>query len=253
MSCGIYKIINTVTNKVYVGSSKDIEKRIKTHFSMLKKKNHHSVPLQNSYNLHGLKSFTFEIIEECLEQELFIREQVWIDSLDSYKNGYNASALSIRPTNKHSLKFIDQNSKHIEKIIADLLEIKEIGSSLPNDIYISCEKLHAYTNSKRLFVRFARATNIVKNILNEVKTLDKEKEYRISNVHYMSATGHYCLYEHTAKKSVIHDKFRTNNIYDQLVQILLSDFDDKKYGGWLVEQIHERVGFEEFKQPLITW
>lgn len=253
MSCGIYKIINTVTNKVYVGSSKEIEKRIKSHFSMLKKKKHHSIPLQHSYNLHGLRSFTFEIIEECEKEVLFIREQVWMDELDSYRNGYNASASSTRPTAKHSLKFLDQNSKHIDKIISNLIEIKELGKLLPNDVYISCEKLNAYTNSKRLFVRFARATNIVKNILNQVSSLDKEKEYRISNVHYMSATGGYALYENTAKKSVIHDRFRTTNIYDQLVQILLSDFDDNKYGGWLVEQIQERVGFDEFKQPLITW
>lgn len=252
MSCGVYKIINTVTNKVYVGSSKEIEKRIKSHFSMLKKKKHHSVPLQNSYNVHGLKSFTFEIIEECLEPDLFIREQIWIDELDSYRNGYNASACSTRPTNKHSLKFLDQNSKHVEKIISNLLEIKEIGKSLPSDIYVSCEKLNAYSGGSRLFVRFARATNIVKNILNDIKNLDKEKEYRISHVNYMSATGEYCLYEHTAKKSSIHDRFRTTNIYDQLVQILLSDFDDNKYGGWLVEQIRERVGFGELK-PLITW
>ena len=33
MSCGIYKITNLINGHSYIGMSKDIEKRIKDHFS----------------------------------------------------------------------------------------------------------------------------------------------------------------------------------------------------------------------------
>ena len=47
---GIYLISNSKNGKVYVGSSKNIEKRKKQHFKDLENNTHHSVKLQRSYN-----------------------------------------------------------------------------------------------------------------------------------------------------------------------------------------------------------
>ena len=57
---GIYKITNIKNGKIYVGSSKDIEKRWKEHLYKLKYGVHHSVKLQNrsyieSKNLLNIK------------------------------------------------------------------------------------------------------------------------------------------------------------------------------------------------------
>lgn len=86
---GIYKIVNIVTGKVYTGSALDIEDRWYKHENMLKHNKHHSIKLQRSYNKYGLENFIFEIIEECEKLLLIEREQYWIDSLNSYNNGYN--------------------------------------------------------------------------------------------------------------------------------------------------------------------
>lgn len=86
---GIYKIINKVTGKVYIGSAVDIDKRWYNHKRDLNYNRHHSYKLQNSVNKHGIDNFIFEIIEECGKELLIEREQYWMDLLTSVVNGYN--------------------------------------------------------------------------------------------------------------------------------------------------------------------
>lgn len=86
---GIYKIINILNNKIYIGYSINIYRRWEDHKRLLKKNTHHSIKLQNAYNKYGVNSFVFEIIEECDKKYIVKREQYYIDLFDSYNNGYN--------------------------------------------------------------------------------------------------------------------------------------------------------------------
>ena len=91
---GIYKITTKHNGKIYVGSSDDIEKRIKMHISRLKRNVHHSIFLQNVFNKHGVTNLEFSIIEELLSSETKLeREQYWIDFYRCYEReyGYNLS------------------------------------------------------------------------------------------------------------------------------------------------------------------
>lgn len=88
----IYSIRNLKNNKRYVGSSINVLRRRRYHFSALRNNNHSSKKLQNAYNKHGEASFVFEIIEEfpvTEKREQFDKEKVYIDLYDSFKNGYN--------------------------------------------------------------------------------------------------------------------------------------------------------------------
>ena len=38
---------------------------------------------------HGRDNFSFQIIEECSEDNLAEREKYWIEQLHTYENGYN--------------------------------------------------------------------------------------------------------------------------------------------------------------------
>lgn len=93
MSGGIYRIINMVNNKFYVGSTKNFEVRLKQHFSSLKNHSHHSIMFQKDYDLYGKDVFKFEIIEEATENYdrdlLYKREQYWIEKLQAKDFGYN--------------------------------------------------------------------------------------------------------------------------------------------------------------------
>jgi predicted GIY-YIG superfamily endonuclease len=50
MKSGIYKIVNTKTGKIYIGSAQNIKCRFGNHLSELRRGVHHSIHLQNSYN-----------------------------------------------------------------------------------------------------------------------------------------------------------------------------------------------------------
>lgn len=88
---GIYKITNTITKKVYIGLSNNIEQRWKAHKKRYKLKSdkEYEKYLYRSFRKYGLEAFTFEIIEECPPEELSNREIYWISYYDSYANGYN--------------------------------------------------------------------------------------------------------------------------------------------------------------------
>jgi|694.fasta_scaffold00217_44 hypothetical protein len=90
---GIYKITNSINNKIYIGSSVDIKARKYLHLSMLKNNKHHSPILQRVYNKYGKNSLKFEIIELCKEINLLEREQYYIDTL---KPEYNCCQIAGR-------------------------------------------------------------------------------------------------------------------------------------------------------------
>lgn len=91
MCIGIYMIENTITNKVYVGSSKDMLGRRYHHFYKLRRGNHPNPHLQSSWNKHGQNAFQFSILEFTSTELLTEREDWWIAFFDSQnpKKGYN--------------------------------------------------------------------------------------------------------------------------------------------------------------------
>lgn len=84
---GVYKIVNIKNNKIYVGSSLDIESRIKTHFSNLLNNKHRNLHLQNSFNKYGENCFIWEVLEICNKDLLLTKEQYYIDKY--WSNSYN--------------------------------------------------------------------------------------------------------------------------------------------------------------------
>lgn len=98
---GIYKILNKLNNKFYIGSSCDLLKRFNTHKNALNKNKHHSVLLQRSWNVYGSENFEFIILEECLKEEKIIKEQRYIDELTPKLN-CNKSARCPMENRKHS-------------------------------------------------------------------------------------------------------------------------------------------------------
>lgn len=109
---GIYKITNLKTNKVYIGSSKDIRHRIISHISALRKNNHGNSYLQNSFNKEGIDNFKFEILESNI-LNLEEREDFYITFYKSYKRniGYNLSRYANFLKNKRTFKQIESTAK----------------------------------------------------------------------------------------------------------------------------------------------
>lgn len=71
---GIYKIENLLNQKVYIGQSVNVERRLKEHSYGQGKR----IPADVAILAEGKENFSFEIIEECSLDELNERETYWI-------------------------------------------------------------------------------------------------------------------------------------------------------------------------------
>ena len=80
---GIYKITNKSNGKVYIGQTNDIERRLNEH------KQKRTVTIDDYINCLGVDAFTYEVLEECSEEELDEKEQLYIQQYDSKNHGYN--------------------------------------------------------------------------------------------------------------------------------------------------------------------
>lgn len=86
---GIYKFENRYTHQIYIGQSVRIERRYEQHREEAKLMRSQSKFYEA---LHGhFEDFDFEILEECLPEELNERERYWVAYYDSFHNGLNSN------------------------------------------------------------------------------------------------------------------------------------------------------------------
>lgn len=91
-NCGIYKITNLITKKIYIGQSIHINIRFNKHKSVSMNKNdpNYDKDLYKDMRIYGLNNFSFEIIELCDEKLLNEREIYYISFYNCIEpNGYN--------------------------------------------------------------------------------------------------------------------------------------------------------------------
>jgi group I intron endonuclease len=86
---GIYKIENIITKNIYIGQSKDLEKRRVNHFSELRNNKHGNAHLQNSFNIHGKEKFIFSALIYCEDFELTKYETFFNNYYKLLKLSYN--------------------------------------------------------------------------------------------------------------------------------------------------------------------
>ena len=88
----IYKIINDVNNKIYIGKTNfSIERRWQEHCNEYPKSRVDARPLYRAIRKYGIEHFHIEQVEECSIEEVNDREKYWIEYYGSFKYGYNAT------------------------------------------------------------------------------------------------------------------------------------------------------------------
>jgi len=98
---GIYQIKNTVTGKVFVGSSLNLHAKSNSYRFQLKSGTHVNAELQKDFNQYGDENFVFEILDTLEPKEdpaydyrddLKVFEEMWMEKLQPYDDkGYNKS------------------------------------------------------------------------------------------------------------------------------------------------------------------
>jgi group I intron endonuclease len=86
---GIYRILNIVSGKAYIGSAANVKARLNWHKCYLRKGKHPNIKLQRTWAKHGEDAFLFELIEEVEVPSLNIREQHYMDTYSAASIGYN--------------------------------------------------------------------------------------------------------------------------------------------------------------------
>ena len=140
---GIYKIENLVNKKVYIGQSKNIEKRWLNHKSDAFNSISHSYdyPLYKAIRKYGLENFDFVVLEECLVEELNEKERQYIQQYDSFFNGYNLTLGGDSSGNKI-------NKEKVIGIIKDLETTELYHSEIAKKWNISTEMVQGINTGR---------------------------------------------------------------------------------------------------------
>ena len=120
MTTGIYKITNLVNDKIYIGASKNIEKRWSNH-----RCGHTAIA--DDLKTFGPNSFKFEVLIECPEDMLaqWERDMICLYDSDDPEKGYNSkndkpyslkvseSRRGIPLSEKHKRKLSEAHKGHV--------------------------------------------------------------------------------------------------------------------------------------------
>ena len=86
----IYQITNHVNGKIYIGKTYNtIERRFQEHNSERFRLECQDRPLYRAMNKYGIENFSISLLEETQNPE--DQEKYWIEKLQSFKYGYNAT------------------------------------------------------------------------------------------------------------------------------------------------------------------
>lgn len=143
--CGIYKIENLINGKIYIGKSVDIEKRFRTHIndSFNKNKPEYNHLIHKAIRKYKVENFSFDIIEECDENELNSREMYWIHIydccvLDGRNKGYNMTRGGEGSSSIDIYK--------VYELWDEGLSVTEIADKLHNDQHAVSIRIKEYGN-----------------------------------------------------------------------------------------------------------
>lgn len=178
INSGIYIITNYSNNKIYIGSSKDLKRRISQHKYLLSKNKHHNKHLQLSYNKYGKDNFNYKVLENCEIKDLINREQYYIDELKPQYNialiilssGYVwTDEMKLNQSKRLKGKITSEETKQKLKIIA--------SNWIRNDEV--CKKISESKKGKRLHQKSLDASrlSIIKNIIQYDKNMNKINEF----------------------------------------------------------------------------
>ena len=119
---GIYKIVNIVNNKLYIGSSKNINDRWIKHKRQLRSNTHHNIHLQRSWNKYGSDNFKFEIVENVDESLLMSREEYWINYTKADYNIGSVGGGDNLTNNPNRLEIIQKITDTLNKNISEMTQ-----------------------------------------------------------------------------------------------------------------------------------
>ena len=173
----IYKIINDINNKIYIGqTSFSLEKRFKEHLADSDKIEKR--PLYYAMRKYGKEHFKIELIEETnFPNE---KEKYWINYYDSYNNGYNATlgGEGISLISREKVFQLYKQYKNAAEVARQMGYSSEAIRDILSDTGINLIKNYRPKNSKQVYQYDSN-----NNLLNIFWSSGEAAEYIIQNKH----------------------------------------------------------------------
>jgi hypothetical protein len=176
---GIYLIKNRLDNRVYIGSSNNIERRFRRHRTELKTGRHSNPFLSKAYQKYGKDAFDFIIIELCKQVNLIQRELYFIAKYRSLDPlfGYNLKSPVAHPSmvNKEYSKILSKAKKG--KSPVNLFQIQELRRKQV-DVYKNGKFYKTFKSLKDTEISMGINRGNVYNYLNgKTKGIKNFEEY----------------------------------------------------------------------------
>src|SRR5690606_13843249 len=100
---GIYRIYSLIDDRCYIGSSRNLYRRVNSHLNELSKGTHSNSKLQRFVNKYGIDNLKVEVICLCKQRELCDLEDENRVKYKSFTKGFDLMEKSYRPiAYKHS-------------------------------------------------------------------------------------------------------------------------------------------------------
>lgn len=175
----IYKIKNNINDKVYIGSTKDFEKRKSRHLNELRNNKHHSIYFQRFYNKHIDKiELDFEILLTNLsKEEVTIKEEELIHQY--YENSFNVSKCS---TGGDLISYHPKKDEIVNKI-KNTLKYKHENNLIKMPI-MKGEDNHNYKSGE-----YIKVISTCPNCGSQKETLNKYKDHLCKACFASTRTG----------------------------------------------------------------
>ena len=177
----IYKWTNVQNNKIYIGKSVDIARRLRNYRDEVKKNKQR--PIISAIRKYGFENFNFEIIEICdslTNQEILEREQYWINFYNSKdKNfGYNILDAMETPGENYSIGSKNNKARLNEEKVLNIREMIFLQNISPAEVY----KIYSTEISYDAFCKAYRGNtwknvdmSMIRDISSEVKRKGNKK------------------------------------------------------------------------------
>lgn len=170
---GVYMILNTYNQKIYIGSTTNLRKRRNTHVKDLRDKKHVCRHLQNSFDAYGESFFKFQCIEYCkTKNELINREQYWLDKFWDSDRLFNGYRQAYRVFGKDHPLFGTHRSEEVKNKIREKRKNQIIKHTEETKNKIRAKSLlhrHSeYSKKKMSSTKLSRRKKISEDIFNKI-------------------------------------------------------------------------------------
>lgn len=166
----IYKITNDVNQKIYIGKTENsISTRFKEHCRDSRKQTEEHRPLYAAMRKYGVEHFHIELLEETDKPEE--REKYWIETLGSFKYGYNATR------GGDGCSYIDY-----DKVVETYHQLQSIVKVAQN-LHIDKGTVRKILDNKKEVVYTSQETNRRRGKLVNQYSLDNEYIQTFSTMH----------------------------------------------------------------------